>query len=567
MNNSDIQNDVNQHGLSKVLNDFKRQANLEDTSTGASTRVNIETLPRKLNQLEVSFSCITQQRNTLAVPFSTVQPTQSAVQLTKATSPQVVAATDEVRETRDQLVLSGLHLLIMRLVSEVTSGKVLNEKYDLINSHVEQLKENHNCTSKLLKVLLEVIKDLSFFREQRLGSTELNSERAVTLSTFEEFITSNLEVITVSASDNQEVYEDEIKTGSVRSLVRYLEQAPEVYHGYIAHCLIQLNFGMFKKTIAKQLRLELYLYREGARSSHGMFTVLKLTLTFVMRTPEIYKKSFLKLHRRPEGIISWLMLLTIDRVRGDVHLIIMTVNTVVNEIGRPSNFIDCESIHRVLDAYFEEIAELLELLTLEEVRKNSRKIFTSLRVLWNSPGSYRAFKCLSLFQRPRLFSLLREEINNGEAPDLKPVLYKFMRDFPTKDFCLRRVCHIVHELLYLHGLTDGERDEYMNIYVRELQMAMTLKETKNRNYTRKASMLEFLLHDEFRATFLPMVIDKYDGFLQVLEEVRYSASFSSHSETVKQNLILNLGEEQLQQMIVNHESISATCGKIINYFK
>ena len=127
--------------------------------------------------------------------------------------------------------------------------------------------------------------------------------------------------------------------------------------------------------------------------------------------------------------------------------------------------------------------------------------------------------------------------------------------------------HIVHALLYLYGLTDGERDEYMKIYVRELQMAVTSKETKILNYTRKTGMLEFFLNDEFRTTFLPMVIIKYKGIHRVLEEVRYSELFSRYTDTVKQNLIHNIDEQQLQQMNIKHESVSAICDKIIKFCK
>ena len=157
----------------------------------------------------------------------------------------------------------------------------------------------------------------------------------------------------------------------------------------------------------------------------------------------------------------------------DTTVLLYIINTVFNENDRPSNLKGWERFQRVLNEFFEEIAKLHELLTLEEVGINSTKIFTNLRVLWNSPGSYRAFKCLSLFQRPRLFSLLREEINNGASL----IWNVFYTNSCVNSRPMRRTSHIVHELLYLYGLTDGERDEYMKIYVRELQMAMTRKET------------------------------------------------------------------------------------------
>ena len=221
--------------------------------------------------------------------------------------------------------------------------------------------------------------------------------------------------VTDSASSNEDVYEAELNTGSLRSLVRYLEHAPENLQSEMEDSLFNLNFGKFKKTIAEQLRLELFRYREGTRTSVGMKSVLRLATRFVKRTREIYKKSFLKLHRRPEGIILWLAIFTIDRVRGDTDLILMTVKTIVNEIVHPSNFIDFSNVQPVLAAFVQEITKLLALLTPEDFRINSKKIFSSLRVLWNSPSSYRSVSCIELFQRYPLRDMLREEINNGAS--------------------------------------------------------------------------------------------------------------------------------------------------------
>ena len=475
-------------------------------------------------------------------------------------APAAAVTVVQEKEAIDQLDLNGLLLLVEKVFSEAIRREISDAEYIDMSLHIEQFLENPNCTAKIMNRLLEGIKELSFFREQRFCLSEL---KQLQLLKFEEFMMFKLLDVTDSASSNEEVYEAEVSIGSLRSLVRYLEHAPESLHSNIEYSLVKLNFGKFIKTIAEQLRVELYLYRKGTRSSHGMFTVMKLTRIFVMRTPEIYKKSFLNLHRRPEGILRCLSLFTIDRVRGDADLILMTVNTIVKEIVHPSNFIDFTNVQPVLEAFFEEIAQLLALLTPEEFRINSKNIFRSLRVLWNSPSSYRSVSCIGLFQRPPLLDLLRKEVNNGAAPDLKPLLYKYMRDFSPRHFRLRRTCHIVHARFYLHGLTDEERDEYMTIYVRELQLAMTLKETKHQNMSRKAGMLEFLLHEEFQAFFLPAVIDKYDGFRQVLEEVRDSAPFSGYNDKARRKLIHNLDQQQLQQIIGEHKFISTMCDKVL----